>query len=310
MPTPLSSRLHRLALLHGCLAGALAEGLPGLITEEVLEHLGGERKSLYRCAQELREMDAPIEYDSSTHLWRYREVWNPPFPWAWTFVGAPALNLSLLFLLDPDLRKALEGVIHLEPEIRSRGQSTLPRLTARFERALLPQIAKALRDKRRIRFVYTKPDGSMTQREVGPLELFEWNGMPYLQAVDLHEDRPVVKRFALSRMTRIAVTEERFRQPAKRDVPSCLGAYCADVFTATIRADAHHAAFVRERRWHKDQLEQAMNDGSFHFTLPFGNAFEAARWILGQGSGFVPVAPVALVEAWKSEIRKLSLLAA
>jgi len=308
MPTPLSSRLHRLAILHGCLAGALAEGLPGVLTEELLEHLGGERKSLYRCAQELREMDAPIEYDGSTHLWRYLVVWNPPFPWAWTFVGAPALNLSLLFLLDPELRKALEGVIHLEPEIRSRGHSTLPRLTAKFERGLLPQIAKALRDKRRIRFSYTKPDGSVSEREVGPLELFEWNGMPYLQAVDLLE-APTVKRFALSRMSRLAVTEERFRQPAKRDVPSCLGAYCADVFTATIRADVQHAAFVRERRWHKEQTEKELSGGGLEFTLPFGNADEAARWILGQGSGFVPVAPKALVAAWKTEIHKLSSLA-
>jgi hypothetical protein len=77
------------------------------------------------------------------------------------------------------------------------------------------------------------------------------------------------------------------------------------VFTATFEADARHAAYARERRWHPDQESVRRRDGTVRFTLPFGDFGEAARWIRGHGPGFVPITPNALVQEWKRQIGEL-----
>jgi len=307
MPSPLSERFTRLAAIHNLLAKARSEGAAGVLTSDILDVIGGERKSLYRYATDLRALDAPLDYDDKTHLWSYLATWNPPEPWLWTVGGPAGVRMALDFLLDPVLEHDLKDVIAVESPLGGKSSQTLPRLTALFDRRILGALATALRERRALRFVYHKTRGQGDgERVVHPLELFEWNGMPYLQAWDPADPKRPFKRFALSRMESVEVLANRFRPPAKRDQPSCLGAFCGEVFSATIRAEAEQADFVRERRWHPDQKIRELRDGAVEFILPFGDPGEAARWILGQGPGFRPVAPMALVRSWAAMIASLA----
>jgi predicted DNA-binding transcriptional regulator YafY len=77
------------------------------------------------------------------------------------------------------------------------------------------------------------------------------------------------------------------------------------VFDAVVVADPEHAPYVRERRWHPSQKTRELPRGAVEFKLPFGDFGEAARWILGQGPGFKPIAPKGLVEDWRRQVRAL-----
>jgi len=308
MPSPLSDRFTRLAVLHNLLAKARAEGADGVDSQTIQDAARCERKAVYRYVDDLRALDAPIAYDDKTHLWSYHSVWNPPEPWLWTVGGPAGVRMALDFLLDPVLEHDLKDVLIVEPELGGgRVSQTLPRLTASFDRTLLGAIATSLRERRVLRFDYRKPGAvEATERIVHPLEMFEWNGMPYLQAFDPSDRRSPYKRFALARMEGAEVLANRFRAPARRDRPSCLGAFCGEVFVAVIRAEADQAAYVRERRWHPDQKIRELRGGAVEFDLPFGEPGEAARWILGQGPGFRPVSPAPLVRAWTDMVKALA----
>lgn len=307
MPSPLSERFTRMAMLHNQLARARAEGAEGVSTGALLDALSCERKALYRYAADLRALDAPLEYDEKRHRWSYLATWNPPEPWLWTVGGPAGVRMALDFLLDPVLEHDLRDVLAVESPLGGRSSQTLPRLTGLFDRRLLGTLATALRERRALRFVYRKTRGQGdAERRVHPLGLFEWNGMPYLQAWDPSDPRRPFKRFALSRMEGAEVLADRFRPPPRRDQPSCLGAFCGEIFPAVVRAEAAQADYVRERRWHPDQKLRELRDGAVEFVLPFGDPDEAARWILGQGPGFRPVAPVPLVRSWTAMVGSLA----
>lgn len=306
MPAPLLDRLHRLATLHNELATAHAENRRGLSTQELLQNLSCQRKALYKLVEELRELGAPVEYDDAEHLWAYRHTWNFPVQLIETLQGPVGVRLSLDFLLDPALERDLQGRIAIDPALKGAAGATLPRMTGLFSSALLGPLARALKERRVVRFAYQKPsEATGHEREVEPLELFEWDGMPYLQARDPKDRLAPFKRYALSRMEKLVVLDNTFRPPPKRHIPSCLGAFCGKVFQAVIVSDFEHAPYVRERKWHPSQTIKDRRDGGVEFTLPFGDTSEATRWILGRGPGFKPVAPIALVTAWRDALAKL-----
>ena len=306
MPAPFIDRLRRLAALHNAMATAHAEGLRGIATVDLLEDLDCRRKALYDHVEELRGLGAPLGYSDSEHLWSYAQAWNFPVPIVETLSGSVGIRLSLDFLLDPALERDLEGRIAIDPALKRTAGATLPRLTGIFAPKLLGPLARALKERRSIRFLYRKPsEKDSSPREVDPLELFEWNGMPYLQARDPRSPERPFKRYALSRMDRLEILDRTFRVPPRKQIPSCLGAFCGEVFDAVVVADPEHAPYVRERRWHPSQKSRELPRGAVEFKLPFGDFGEAARWILGQGPGFKPIAPKGLVDDWRRQVRAL-----
>lgn len=306
MPAPLLERFQRLATFHNALALAHADGKRGVETADLLAEMDCERGVLYRLAEDLRGFGAPLEYLDAEHLWTYRQTWNLPFPIVETLQGSVGIRMALDFLLDPVLEKGLRGRLAVDRQLRKSSSATLPRMTGILSSPLLlGKLARALKERRLVRFVYRKPnETSPRTREVEPLELFEWDGMPYLQARD--PKSPVAfKRYALSRMANLEVLDAPFRPPPRKSIPSCLGAFLKEPFTARVHADPAHAPYVRERRWHPRQVVRERKDGAVEFELPFGDTGEAARWILGRGPGFAPVGPPALVQAWKAMVRML-----
>ncbi|MBK8801298.1 MAG: transcriptional regulator [Fibrobacteres bacterium] len=305
MPSELNDRLFRLSTLHNTLAQALANGEEGVSAEQILERMDCERKALYRHAQDLRDLGAPLEYDGNVTDGRIGKNGTPSWTWLHTLQGAPGLRLSLDLLLDPDLERDLQDLVVPSRQTRS-SKATLTRLTGLFDKSILPHLSQALRERRKLRFQYAKPDGSKTQKTIDPLSLFVWDGMPYLQARDPSTPQVTFKRYA--------VADLQAGSPGRiLPFPSTQGAsppaWARLYRKARAREDPRlrEVAFcMRERKWHPDQSLREKPDGSVEFTLPFGDADEAARWILGRGPGFCPVEPTALVKAWKDAVIQLA----
>ncbi len=306
MPASMIDQVGRIVAMHNALAADRASEGHGVSSELLLEEMCCERKALYGCAEDLRKLGAPVEYDRKNHVWTYESVWNFPWHVVHTLSGPAALRLSMAMLLDPDLEPVLEDLVVNDPDLPRRGNATLPRMTGLVERDVLGRISTALRERRRIRFQYRKPSSRAPElREVEPLSIFEWDGMPYLQARDPKDPTHPFKRFALSRMSNVRVLEERFVSPPLTRIPTSLGAFTGEPFRAVVRAEPHLASYVLERRWHREQKNRVLADGAVEFGLPFVDFEDAARWILGRGPGFVPVAPEPLVRSWRRMVASL-----
>lgn len=316
MPDSLTNQLQRLARLHNLLAESRAMGEEGVATARIIPRLDIERKALYRLAQDLRALGAPIVFDQSGKLWSYTRPWNPPDPWLWTLDGADALRWSLGRMLDPDLGKALDQVITSVARPSTRSRKCLPRETGKVDPQIVQALMTAIDQCHWIRISYDKPDGTKpggidrSVRHVQPLDLWTWGGMLYLGALAYSKDDPraplVRKHFAVSRLREVEPLAKKFRRPSRQSTPSALGAYTGARFFAVIRADAHEANFVRERLWHPEQKVLDLSDGGCEFQLPFYNAEEAARWLLGLGTGFRAVSPPAFVHSTANLARQVA----
>ena len=310
MPASLPDRISRIVALHNTLLVAWSEASDNPRIADILTSMGCERKTLYKCAEELRRMGAPIEYDRKRFTWRYTDAWSFPLQVVEPVTGAFGIRLAMDFLLDPELKNGLEDRLALDPMLRTSGNTTLARLTGIFPKMYLGRLSLAIRERRLVRFDYRKPGESTSSvRVVEPIDLFEWNGMPYLQATEKTDGAKSIKRFAFSRISKPQALDEAFKAPARRNLPTCLGAFCGGVFTAQLLASPEQSAYVLERQWHPDQTTRQMRDGSVAFTLPFGDVDEAARWILGHGTGIVPTGPKELVGAWRKMVRQIALQA-
>lgn len=300
MPASMIDQVGRIVTLHNALAADRASHGAGVTTSLLLDDMRCERKALYGCVEDLRALGAPVVYDRQRHVWSYEAVWNFPWQVVHNLSGKAGLRLAMAILLDPELETVLDGMVVVDPDIPRRGSATLPRMTGMVEHDVLGRISTALREHRRMRFLYRKPSSDTPElREIEPLSIFEWDGMPYLQARDPNDPDVPFKRFALARMHRPELLDTRFELPPPRRIPTCLGAFTGPQFRAVIRAAPHLAPYVHERKWHRDQKTHTVKDGSVVFELPFGDHDEAARWILGRGPGFIPQAPPQLVESWK-----------
>lgn len=307
MRASMIDQVGRIVTLHNALAADRAMDGDGVSTALLLEDMQCERKALYGYVEDLRDLGAPVEYDRKRHVWSYESVWNFPWHVIHTLSGPTGLRLTMALLMDPELESALEDLVVVDPNLPRRGSATLPRMTGVIPRDVLGRISTALREHRKMRFLYRKPSSATTEsREVDPLSIFEWDGMPYLQARDPNDPAHPFKRFALARMSRPEVLEARFDPPPSRRIPTSLGAFTGPQFRAVIRAEPHLAPYVQERSWHREQKNRPMKDGSIVFELPFGDNEEAARWILGRGPGFVPQAPPQLVTSWKRMVKSLA----
>lgn len=306
MRASMIDQVGRTVTMHNALAADRAVEGQGVSSELLLQEMGCARKALYGCAEELRGLGAPVEYERKKHVWSYGQAWNFPWQVLHTLTGPSALRLTMAMLLDPELEPVLEDLVAVDPDLPRRGNATLPRMTGLVERGVLGRISTAMRERRKIRFLYQKPSEKAPEwREVEPLSIFEWDGMPYLQARDPDEPLHPFKRFALSRLSRPEVLEERFLPPLPARIPTSLGAFTGKPFRAVFRAEPHLVPYVQERQWHRDQKTRLLEDGAILFELPFVDHEDAARWILGRGPGYAPLGPEPLVRIWRRMVSEL-----
>jgi proteasome accessory factor B len=124
----------------------------------------------------------------------------------------------------------------------------------------------------------------------------------YLFAHDLN--RNAVRTFALTRLAKPAVTNERFVKPADFDADE----YLKGSFTVmkgdkehevVIECDAWATDLVRGRQWHSSQTLTELPEGGARLQMRLNGLEEIERWILSWGTHARVIGPAALVEMVK-----------
>lgn len=173
-------------------------------------------------------------------------------------------------------------------------------------------LSQALRDSCEIEFEYVKPGARAAEtRRVRPYHLSNRENFWYLVAHDT--DKEDLRHFAVARMRKVQLTAREFERPAdfdsERHFAKSFGAFVGKGDHRVVARFAPQVADrVKERIWHRSQVEKERADGSLELTLQVDNLDEVERWVLGWGEHVVVLAPRELAErvrATAERVRKL-----
>jgi proteasome accessory factor B len=161
-------------------------------------------------------------------------------------------------------------------------------------------IAKALQERRGLKFEYRNLGTKNWQtRMVHPYHLACIDSHWYLFAHDVK--REAVRTFALTRLQKPVVTDDRFVKPKDFDADE----YLAGSFTVmkgnqeqevVVDFDAWAADLVRGRQWHSSQTFTELPEGGARLQMRLTSLEEIDRWVLSWGTHARVVGPAALVE--------------
>jgi proteasome accessory factor B len=168
----------------------------------------------------------------------------------------------------------------------------------------------AVQRDRKIDMVYKAASTRVTTtRVVDPYALCVVNSNWYLIGYD--HSRRAVRKFALSRVWSMHVTERGFKRPPSFNASDLLkdafGIYESPdphepLEEIVIRFDALAAPYVRETTWHESQTSRMMNDGGFELTLKVRGTIEVERFVLAWGEHARVVAPERLREKMRARL--------
>ena len=162
------------------------------------------------------------------------------------------------------------------------------------------RLSQALRESREVEFDYLKPGARTVEaRRVRPYHLSNRENFWYLVAHDT--DKNDLRHFAVARMRSITVTTRKFERPAdfdaERHFAKSFGAFVGKGdHRVVVRFSPKVADRVKERVWHRSQVEKERPDGSLELTLRVDNLEEVERWVLGWGADVEVVAPRELID--------------
>jgi predicted DNA-binding transcriptional regulator YafY len=170
----------------------------------------------------------------------------------------------------------------------------------RADLKVFDRLSHALHESREIEFDYVKPGSKAVEtRRVRPYHLANRDNFWYLVAFDV--GRKALRHFAVARMRDVQVRELTFTVPEDFD-PELHFAKSFGAFVGTgdhkvvVRFTPTVADRVRERVWHRSQVERNRADGSLELTLRVDNLDEVERWVLGWGEHVEVLAPRELAE--------------
>ena len=257
---------------------------------------------------------APIEYDELKHGYFYTREYE--------FLAAAAMTEAEMFALlvadkaiaqyrgmpfQKPLRMAFKK---LTGQLDDRERYSLENLGLAISfRPFAPEdadlnafrlITKALQERRVLTFEYRNLGTKHWQaRRVRPYHVACIDSHWYLFGHDI--GRGAVRTFALTRLTKSAVTKERFVKPADFDPDE----YLKGSFTVmkgdkehdvVIEFDAWATDLVRGRQWHSSQTFTELPDGRARLTMRLNGLEEIERWILSWGTHARVIGPGALAE--------------
>jgi len=281
-----------------------------------------ERRTVLRDIEYLRDsLEVPVEYDP--HHYGYHL--NGQFP----ELPTPAINQAELLALilaeralpefvstpfEQSLHSAirkpaesLEDSITFAPDDRLISfrdtQPTAPNLL------LFQTISEALNQRREIKFSYRKPQTKKAERRhVRPYHLACIQRQWYLFAHDL--TRKAIRRFHLSRICSVQLTETTFTRPKNFSLTKLLsgsfGLHSATgQYDIRIRFTGLAAALVQERTWHPTQKITPLPDGKIDLTLKLTSLEEIERWILSWGAEAEVLEPIELRKQIVTKAREI-----
>lgn len=154
-----------------------------LTSAELAEALGVSVRTVYRDIRDLQDNDVPIRGEAGVGYALERGYSLPPL--TFTTAELEALVLGARFVqswADTELREAARAaLVKIEAAVPATLRDVLletPLFAPRWRDIdpddVLGRLRRAAAERRRVRFTYTKADGSQTERSVRPLGLYFW----------------------------------------------------------------------------------------------------------------------------------------
>lgn len=267
----------------------------------------------------------PVEYDDKVYAYRY----------AYPVKSFPTVQISegelLALLVAEKALKEYEGTPYhgqlahafekLSAGLRSKVSFAPDHMNSvsfhhtglgKTDLKVFDRLSQALRDSREIEFDYLKPGArSVETRRVRPYHLTNRDNFWYLVAYDT--GRNDLRHFAVARMRDVQVMERTFELPANFD-PATHFAKSFGAFVGkgdhrvVVRFSPQVADRMKERMWHRSQVEKTRSDGSVDLTLRVDDLDEVERWVLGWGIQVEVIAPRELIDRVRAAadgVRKL-----
>ena len=278
-------------------------------------------KTIQRDIDYLRDqLGAPIAYDASRHGYTYTE---PSF-------RLPSLNISesdlfAVCIAEKALRQFENTPLHSKlADVFERIASSLPRSTqvnpdwvherilffeapaTRIQQDVWETLASAIRTNCRVRIAHAGPNESGSSvRTVEPYYLVNFRNAWYLSSYCCM--RSDIRTFAVSRIQSADLLSETFKIPDDMDAATLFGDHFGirwntEWHTVRIRFNNHAAPYIRERKWHPQQILRSHRDGSLTLTFKTNHLSEVKDWILSWGENARALSPPALVKALRASL--------
>jgi len=167
--------------------------------------------------------------------------------------------------------------------------------------ANLNVIEIALRDRRMLRFAYTRTGGGRSkERQIEPYALHDHVGRFYVWGRERVRQAP--KFFAVDRMRDVAL-EDRFDPDPALNIDEALRhsfgvfvGHSAKPQRIVVEIAAERAAYVRARRWPAESKIEDLADGRLRIEFLVTDPHEVVAWVLGFGGSARVVAPPAAAD--------------
>ena len=162
-------------------------------------------------------------------------------------------------------------------------------------------LSRALQEQRAVQFLYKNLGADKAQtRRVHPYHLACVENRWYLVAFDLA--RKSLRNFAMTRMRRVVLLEDKFKLPQDFRIEDYLqGSFgifqAGDDFEVVVDFDRWAGELVRERKWHRSQQLTDLPGGGVRLQLRLTNLAEVERWIMSWGAHATVVGPEELRES-------------
>lgn len=292
---------------------------------DLAEEFGVTRRQVYRDLAEIENEGHPLEQSGGSG----EQTWQLPLG----YKGFPQIAITPYELLSLHLAKNhlaylngtpfvddLESVIaKVEAGLPAKTANHLERIVQAFtplqrgtrfysgKNELLQRLRTALLLQLTVELTYKKPYANRTSSyRIDPYALVLYEQGLYVQGYSHRSEGE--RLFAVDRMKRVIVTEERFEIPSSY---SSAKRY-ADQFGLIEEApqevkiwfspDVAH--LMKERQWHPSQRTKKLKDGSVELTFHAGGLDEIAWWVLSWGKEAKVLGPPKLVKIMTDQLSK------
>jgi predicted DNA-binding transcriptional regulator YafY len=173
-------------------------------------------------------------------------------------------------------------------------------------------IGSALLRRKRIIIEYlARGTGESTIREVSPQRLVFYRGNWYLDS--WCHLRKGVRNFAVDAITSAEIMEKVAEDVSEKDLNAALGngygIFNGDnIHWARLKFTPSRAKWVRDEKWHNDQISTLHEDGSYELKIPYSDDRELMMDIMKYGADVEIIEPESLRVRVTDEIRKLSTI--
>ncbi|MDC7233905.1 MAG: WYL domain-containing protein [Spirochaetales bacterium] len=296
----------------------------GVTKEMLVSRFEISEKSVERDFSYMRDrLAAPLEYDRFKGLYIYSDenYFLPSISMSEGEVMALALSSEILnhFSTTEDFQQLRESFGRLASYLPEKIQVNLSDLNNRVtviseqptkvNNSVWKVLMEGVKENKAVRVQYKKPGGDKwEEKTLEPYYLVAYKGSWYIVANTLKD----IRTYALSRMKEAHKTSRAFTIPSTFILDDYIdpewGIYARkEKYQFTLKFSPHAAPIIKEKRWHKDQNIEELDDGSLILSFPSGQLETIGRWVLSWGSDVEVLEPDELILMIKKSNENLLL---